>query len=342
MRILLGLSGGVDSTYAIKALRDAGHDVECAVAVMHGYTDLEAAKESAAALGVKLHIIDACDEFEKHVVENFVSEYSRARTPNPCVVCNRYVKIATLCDFAKSNGFDKVATGHYVGIAGENGRFAVQCGRDSAKDQSYVLWRLTQEQISMLMTPLFDKDKMSVRAETKGMGLNAADRKDSQEICFIPDNDYAAFIEKRIGNFPEGNFVDTEGNILGRHKGIIHYTIGQRKGLGIALGQPVFVTAIDPASNTVTLAPKGGEFVSGMIVGDLNFQFDEPFEGKRDDLKVKVRYAAKPVSCEIEIKNGTAKVVFAEKVRAVTPGQSAVFYKNDVISFGGSIETTVN
>lgn len=341
MKVLLGLSGGVDSTYAIKALNDSGYNVECAAVIMHNYTDVEAAKESAYALGVKLHIIDARDDFEKYVIGNFVSEYCLARTPNPCVICNRYVKIAALCGFARENNFDKIATGHYVGVREKNGRYGIECGTDTSKDQSYVLWRLTQEQLSMLLTPLYRMRKNDVRILTMNMRLNAAERKDSQEICFIPDNDYASFIEKRNGVFPEGCFIDESGKVLGKHKGIIHYTIGQRKGLGIALGQPMFVTSIDPVSNTVTLTEKGGEYSSGMTVEDINFQLAEPFEGERNDFEVKVRYAAKPVPCTLEIKEGKANVFFAEKARAVTPGQSAVFYKEGAISFGGTIESTV-
>lgn len=338
MKVLLGLSGGVDSTYSIKKLRDMGCEVECAVLIMSEHTDVELARESANALDAKLNIIDARDDFEKYVINNFVSEYALARTPNPCVMCNKYVKISKLIDYAKENGFDKIATGHYVGVNEKNARYAIERGTDSYKDQSYVLWQLTQEQLSMLMTPLFDTNKNNVRKITEEMGLEASKRKDSQEICFIPDNDYASFIEKRVGKFPEGNFIDETGKILGTHKGIIHYTVGQRKRLGIALGEPRFITEINPADNTITLAKKGEEGCNRMTVCGLNFQRSEPFEGINSSFKVKVRYAAKPVSCSVNMKNGVAEVEFDEPVRAVTPGQSAVFYSENEIAFGGFIQ----
>lgn len=337
MRILVGCSGGLDSTFAARLLSEH-HEVCGASLKMNRYTDTGAAKEACDSLGIPFVEIDARDLFEQCVVENFVNEYSRARTPNPCVVCNRYVKFALLCDYARKNGFDRVATGHYCSVEMVNGRYCIVRAADERKDQSYMLWPLTQDQLSMLQLPLADAIKDDVRQAALGEGIKAAEQKESQDICFIPDGDYISFIEARRGKFPEGNFVDKQGNVLGKHKGIINYTVGQRKGLGIALGQPMFVTAIDAERNTVTLAPAGGEFSDCVSVSGLSFQALEGKDGIYDNLTVKIRYAAKPVPCKVIINNGHADVEFFTPQRAVTPGQSAVFYEGNKVAFGGFID----
>ena len=340
MRILLGMSGGVDSTYAGALLSQEGYEVEAAVLVMSEHTDTGAALRSCEELGIKLHIIDAREAFEKYVVDDFVYQYSKARTPNPCVMCNRYVKIKMLCDYARANGFDKVATGHYCNIYKEENRYCVAMAKDIRKDQSYMLWQLTQDELSMLYTPLSLRSKEDAYNLAKEKGFSSADSKESQEICFIPDNDYAAFIEKRIGKFPEGDFVDSDGNVVGKHKGLIHYTIGQRKGLGLALKVPVFVTEIDPVTNTVRVEPSGKEYRKTFSCDTLNFQLEtEPGEGeiREKEYLVKIRYAAKPAAAIVKYSKNMAEVAFAEPQRAVTPGQSAVFYDGDRVAFGGFI-----
>lgn len=342
MRILLGMSGGVDSSYAAHLLSQEGYDVEGAVLVMSEHTDTGAALRSCEELGIKLNVIDAMAEFEKHVVENFVSEYTKARTPNPCVMCNRFVKVKMLCDYARAHGFDKVATGHYcnIYINEENSRFCIRMGADIRKDQSYMLWQLTQDELAMLVTPLSYKIKSEIYEGARELGLTSAQSKESQEICFIPDNDYASFIEKRTGTFPEGDFIDIDGNIVGRHKGIIHYTIGQRKGLGLSMKVPVFVTEIDPAANTVRVAPAGNEMRKSFVADTLNFQLiEEPKEGetREGELLVKIRYAAKPAKAHVVYTREKATVFFENEQRAVTPGQSSVFYVEDKVAFGGFI-----
>ena len=342
MRILLGMSGGVDSTYAAHLLAQEGYDVEGAVLVMSEHTDTGAALRSCEELGIKLNIIDARTEFEKYVVDNFVSEYTKARTPNPCVMCNRYVKISMLCDYARANGFDRVATGHYcnIYIKEENSRYCIQMGADARKDQSYMLWQLTQDELAMLITPLSCRTKSEIYEGARELGFASADMKESQEICFIPDNDYASFIEKRTGKFPEGDFIDNDGNKVGRHKGIIHYTIGQRKGLGLAMKVPVFVTEIDPVANTVKVAPAGNEMRKSFTADTLNFQMiKEPGEGevREGDFLVKIRYAAKPARAHVVYSREKAEVFFETEQRAVTPGQSSVFYVEDKVAFGGFI-----
>lgn len=340
MKILVGLSGGLDSTYTAYKLKNEGHSVEGLVLEMHDYTDIEAAKKTADILGIKLHTLDCRELFKKHVISNFISEYSLGHTPNPCTVCNRYVKISELCRFANENGFDKAATGHYARIIFDNKtqRYCIEKGTDEKKDQSYMLWYLTQEQLKTLYFPLCDITKEQIREEIKLTEFAyLADAKESQEICFIPDNDYASYIEKEKGVFPEGDFIDSEGKVVGKHKGIIHYTIGQRKGLGISLGAPAYITKINPENNTVTVEKQSDVKADTLRANSLNSQLLLAEDGNEYTLDVKIRYAAKPMKANVKIENGIATAVFNEPVRAITPGQSAVFYKDDKIAFGGTI-----
>ncbi len=339
MKILLGMSGGLDSTYAAYLLQTQGHEVEGAVLRMHAYTEVQDAQEAAQAVGIPLHIIDCQTRFTRFVSEPFMTEYLHGRTPNPCILCNRDVKFAALYAYAAEHGFDRIATGHYSRIRSENGRFSVCRADDEKKDQSYVLWRLTQEQLSVLITPLASLSKEEIRVRAQKLGLRAAQKKESQEICFIPDHDYAGYIEARRGKMPEGDFVDWNGRVVGRHRGILHYTVGQRKHLGIALGEPVYVSAIDPLSNTIHLARTGGEYQNTMTVSDLNFQaMPEITSDAEFDAMVKIRYSAPLTAAHVTLHNGVAAVSFPNAVRAVTPGQSAVFYADNAILFGGFIQ----
>ena len=339
-KVLLGMSGGIDSTYAVVKLRALGYDPVGAILKMHDHTDIDAAQRAADVLGVDLHVVDCREDFEKIVVENFVSEYSRARTPNPCIVCNREVKFKKLCECARSLGIDKICTGHYASVkkSEETGRFYIARGKDARKDQSYVLWRLSQEELSMLFFPLADDVKTEVKQISKEMALPSAELKESQEICFIPSNDHTAFIEDYLGKkIPEGEFTDKEGRVLGKHKGVVRYTIGQRKGLGISLGKHVFVTAIDPGRNTVTLGDECELFTREFDADDLVFQKREYGAGQSARMLVKIRYAAPPVPCTVNFDGNSAHVVTDDPVRAITPGQSAVFYDEDGVIFGGFI-----
>lgn len=343
MRILIGMSGGVDSTYAAFRLKRQGHTVEGAVLIMHEYTDVSAAKDAAASVGIPIHVIDARSRFSECVIPNFIEEYTKARTPNPCIVCNSDVKFRLLCDFARDHGFDAIATGHYANIInvgnGADKRFAIKRADDGKKDQTYMLWRLPQDVLSMLVLPLGDMTKDELRAEARLHSLSSADAPDSQEICFIPDGNYVGYIEERTGASAPGDFVDSEGRVIGRHNGIINYTVGQRKGLGIALGARAFVTDIDPVTNrvTVSLEPPSANTVSisGMVFSGMN----EPKKDTKIPLSVKLRYQAPPIDCIAEyLGEGRARLELSSAARSLTPGQSAVLYDGDVLVAGGFID----
>lgn len=361
MKVLIGLSGGVDSSYAALKLINMGYTVEGAILKMHSYTEVAEAEACAASLGIPLHIIDCSEQFEREVVQNFISEYKNARTPNPCIICNSEIKFAYLLEYADKNGFDLIATGHYAKmhalypdgnrreITPENRlggeicesecRFAVGFADDAKKDQTYMLWRLPQKVLGRLIFAIGEDRKDKVRQEASNAGLVSAERADSQEICFVPDGDYARFIENRTEPSREGDFVDENGKILGRHKGIIRYTVGQRKGLGISASGRIFVRKIDPISNNIILSLNDATYCRVRISG-IRFQGIAPKSaGASLKLKVKLRYAAKPVDARVEFLEGDRAEIFLEQpVRAVTPGQSAVFYDGDILAFGGFID----
>ena len=338
MRILLGMSGGLDSAYSARLLLDGGHEVEGAVLRMHEYTDLDAARAAASELGIKLHEIDVSDLFRQTVMKNFADEYRCGRTPNPCILCNEVVKFKALYDYALEKGFDRIATGHYARIASLNGRHAVLRGLDPKKDQSYVLWRLGEGVLSKLILPLGDMKKEEVRLSAEKERLSSASKAESRDICFVPDGDYAAFLESNFGRFPQGNFLDEAGKVLGRHRGIHHYTVGQRRGLGIALGERMYVKSISPEDHTVVLAPAGEACVSEFCIKDVVFSGAPALpEGGSMRAEVTLRYQARPIMADITRAGDRLIVRLEEKRHAVTAGQSAVFYDGDLLLFGGVI-----
>ena len=342
MKILVGMSGGFDSTYAARKLILEGHEVEGAVLVMHEYTEVDSARAAAKSLGIPLHEID-CKEMFSLVRENLVSEYSSCRTPNPCVICNAEVKLRALADYARAWGFDRIATGHYARIVtrfdGDVKRLSLSTPTDLVKDQSYMLYRLPQDILEMLYLPLADEEKAELRRDGELADMHGFDKGDSLEICFIPDGDYASYIESRVGTFPEGDFVDGEGKKIGRHKGIIHYTVGQRKGLGVSAKSRLYVDKIDGESNTVTLTDVPPKRKMVELSGIAYMGITPPVEEKKIKASVRVRYQAKPAEAEITIRpDGTATLIFNEPVFPVSPGQSAVIYDGNVILCGGFID----
>ncbi len=343
MKVLLGLSGGVDSTYAALSLKRAGHEVEAAVILMHANTSIREAEESAASLGIPLHIIDCSKEFGRVVEKNFINEYINARTPNPCVICNSEIKFIYLLKYAIEHGFDKIATGHYAGIrrlCDEKGDFyGIKRAKDVKKDQTYMLWRLPQSVLEKLVFPLENMMKTDIRVDSLESGLVAADRADSQEICFIPDGDYARYIEARVGKRPSGDFIDEDGNVLGKHNGIIRYTVGQRRGLGISASSRIFVKKIDQKTNTVTLSPNDSYADEVKVSGIVYSGMREPCYGENKTLFVKLRYAAQPVLASVTFYKDNAEIKLNTPARAVTPGQSAVFYDGELLVAGGFIDS---
>ena len=338
MRILVGMSGGVDSCAAALLLIKEGHEVAGACLVMHGTEDVSAAREACDALGIPLYVEDCREMFSSSVIPYFADEYFSGRTPNPCVVCNSEVKFKALLAAADKHGFDRIATGHYASVLEVGERYAVRRAEDRKKDQAYMLWRLPQSVLSRLVMPLSDLTKVQVREICKEAGLSSASRADSQEICFIPDGEHAAYLERLRGACPEGDFIDPAGKVIGRHKGIIRYTVGQRKGLGIAAGHRIFVTAIDAKNNTVTVSDEDKLYtsltVSGVVCSGL-----VPDEGREYELTVKVRYLAPDVPCRVKFYGNTAHILLSEPQRAVAPGQSAVLYLGNTVAAGGFIDS---
>lgn len=336
-KVLVALSGGVDSSVCVYLLKEQGFDVAGVVLKMspaHTQTVLDA-QEAADALGIHLYVKDMCEPFEKYVIDYFVSEYQNGRTPNPCVVCNPLVKFRALVDAADEYGYDYVATGHYANLIPKGETVYLARGDCKQRDQSYMLYRLTQRELTRLMFPLNHMDKSEVRNIAEKANLPAAKKPDSQEICFIPDNNYAQYILERTGKACEpGDFIAPDGTVCGQHKGIIHYTIGQRKHLGIALGRPVFVKKIDPIENKVYLANAGEEYYARAMIRDVTVTTGEPLSPCV--AQVKIRSVAPLAGATVNpLELNRAEIIFDEPQRAVAKGQSIVLYTEDEIVIGG-------
>ncbi len=352
-KVAIGMSGGVDSSVAAYLLKEQGYEVigvtmqiwqeedPLALAENAGCCGLSAvddARRVADMLGIPYYVLNFKREFKEHVINYFMDEYIHARTPNPCIACNRYVKWEALLNRAMELGCDYIATGHYARVCKlENGRYTLRKSAAIRKDQTYALYNLTQEQLSRTLMPVGEYDKEEIRKIAEEIGLLVAKKPDSQEICFIPDHDYASYIERETGrHFPQGNFVDINGNILGRHKGLIHYTIGQRKGLGLSLGSPVFVVEIRPDTNEVVVGTNEDTFCDQLLADQVNFMSIPGLTGE-SSVTAKIRYSHQGASCKIEMA-GDDRIVcrFEEPVRAVTPGQAVVFYQDDLV-VGGAV-----
>lgn len=355
VKVVVGMSGGVDSSVAAYLLKKQGYDVigvtmqiwqdeEVTTQAENegccGLSAVEDARKVANSLELPYYVMNFKQEFKENVMDYFVEEYLQGRTPNPCIACNRYVKWESLLTRSIEIGADFIATGHYARVVQmENGRYTLRMSATAAKDQTYALYNLTQDQLSKTLMPVGEYTKDEIRQIALEMKLSVANKPDSQEICFIPDNDYASFIDDAAGDRVQGigNFVTADGEILGQHKGITHYTIGQRRGLNLAMGYPVFVTEIRVATNEVVIGENADVFTSVLICNNINYMLMPKLDEPRKVL-AKIRYSHKGTMCLIEkIGDDLVQCTFDEPVRAVTPGQAVVFYEDEFVLGGGTI-----
>ena len=333
------MSGGVDSSTAAVLLRRAGCDCAGATLRLHGGEAVEDARRAAEKLGMDFFVFDEAECFRREVMDVFVAEYRAGRTPNPCVDCNRCLKFGALLDRALALGYDAIATGHYARVERSDGRYHLLRGADRSKDQSYVLYQLTQRHLAHLLLPVGEYSKSAIRAIAEEAGLANAHKADSQDICFIPDGDYVRFLQEYGGvELRPGDFVDPSGRVLGRHRGLEAYTTGQRKGLGVSAEGRLYVLRKDAEANTVVLGDDAALFTPSLTAKRVNWIEPEPDGPLR--CTAKTRYSQREAPATVTpLPGGAVRVDFDEPQRAVTAGQAAVFYSGDRVLGGGTIET---
>ena len=350
-KALIAMSGGVDSSVAAYLMQCAGFDCSGAIMRLHDYKtenasdDVEDARRVAGKLAMPFHVIEAKKEFDEKVIQNFISCYECGLTPNPCVQCNRYLKFDLFLQQAMDLGCDTIVTGHYARIRYDEatGRYLLLKAADTSKDQSYVLYCLTQAQLAHTAFPLGELTKDQARSIAEEKGFVTARKKDSQDICFVPDGDYVAFMERYTGKqYMPGDYLDQSGKVVGRHRGAVCYTLGQRKGLNLAMGAPVYVCAKDMDKNTVTVGPNEALFARTLVADSWNWI---PFPSLEAPMRVnaRARYNQKEQPATVYPgENGTARVVFDQPQRAMTPGQAVVLYDGDMVVGGGTIIGVIN
>lgn len=353
-KAVVAMSGGVDSSVAALLVREMGYDAIGVTLRLYENEDAGISREKTccslddvndacgvcARLDIPFYVFNFTESFHKEVMDRFVAAYERGETPNPCIDCNRYIKFEKLMRRAEEIGCDFVATGHYARVAqdGETGRWLLKKGLDASKDQSYVLYSLTQHQLSRLLLPLGELTKEETRKLAEENGFLNAGKRDSQDICFVPDGDYAAFIQRYAQKeFPPGSFVGTAGEVYGQHRGIVHYTVGQRRGLGLSFPQPMYVCGIDPAANEVLLGRHEELFSDRLTAGDINLisrkEIPEPMRVKA---KIRYRQAEQPATV-VQTGEDELEIVFDQPQRAITKGQAVVLYDGDIVVGGGII-----
>jgi tRNA-uridine 2-sulfurtransferase len=344
MKIMVAMSGGVDSSVAAMLLKQQGHEVTGVTMCLGvktedeakccGLAAIEDARRVCDKLGIGHYVLDFSGQLESKVIDDFVKEYLKGRTPNPCVQCNKYLKFDQLLKKVIGLGFEGLATGHYAKIAKENGEWFLKKSKDLHKDQTYFLYCINKDDLSRIYFPLADHTKDEVRELAKQAQLPVANKPESQDICFVPDGDYPKFLKERIKDVPKGEIVDTAGKVLGRHKGLFNYTIGQRTGLGIAVGQPRYVVELDSKNNRLVVGGKEDLKSKGLEASQANWLVSEiPLE-----LKAKIRYAHKSATCKISKKEESFNLIFDQPQESITLGQSVVLYHGDVVVGGGIIE----
>ena len=344
-KIVVGLSGGVDSAVTAYLLKEQGYEVIGVTLCMHGNAEKEVAdaEKVAARIGITHRVVELKEKFKENIIRYFTESYKKGETPNPCMVCNPLMKWTALLSVAEEEGAEQVATGHYAGVVRlTNGRYAIRCAESAAKDQAYVLYGLSQVQLKKTVMPLASYEKDEIREIAAKIGLSVADKADSMEICFLPEGEvYTNYLVEKEGVAPEqGDFVDEEGKVLGTHQGIIYYTVGQRKGLGIAFGEPKYVKELRPESNEVVLS--GNDALMSRTVYAREYQgmaIEEPIEGMR--LLAKIRYSHRGAMCTVHLEEDRLRLEFDEPQRAATPGQAVVFYREETVENGTQVQVVV-